>query len=181
MTNQKEVKWKVYFMEFLDRKSGRLFYKIGITQHGDALDRFSVENDTRWSQFFISCKASFWVRGTDSEEVRARAEAYEKYLHSEYPKNIWLEQYLDDDLDPRNWNDLHGITEIVALHHGISEDDILFDSGVKISSYRGALALFRLMKGRAEYDIEAPKAKEYKRCWRGNALSFDEVKNADRG
>lgn len=162
-------RWKVYFVQFECRQTGRIFYKFGITQRRDAVERFNQNNDLRWGMFRIACKGSFWCPNKDA------ALSFEKVLHSEYPKNIWLEKYLGHG----NWNDLHGITELVALHHGKSEDDVLVN-GVILRSYRGALAFFGEMAARSNYDLDAPKPREYTRVHLQNSLTYEEVQNVDR-
>lgn len=93
---------KAYMMEFTDRKTGKQFYKFGVTRHHDALKRFARPE---YNDFDIKCVAS--IVGNDEAVI-----FLESALLAFFPKNIWLEEYLGDE---RQWDNFSGITEIVSL------------------------------------------------------------------
>lgn len=96
---------KVYFCKFTHKNTGKVFYKFGHTNNYDVLQRFDTKFDNRYGLFEITCVASIvgeldWVKGV------------EHAFKAIYPKNIWLEDYLNEG----NWDELSGITEIVNLN-----------------------------------------------------------------
>ena len=96
---------KVYFCQFVDKQTGKFFYKFGHTSKNDVLERFSQTYDPRYGEFDI--KAICSIRG----ELKW-CKQIEEIFKALYPKNIWLEEFLGDQ---REWNNFSGITEIVHL------------------------------------------------------------------
>lgn len=84
---------KLYMVRFTDKASLKVFYKFGITQHYEVLDRFKDQQYDLWD---IKVMASAYG-------PRPLVEEAEKFLLNKYPKNLWIEQKID------------GVTEIVAL------------------------------------------------------------------
>lgn len=96
---------KVYMCKFVDKRTGKVFYKFGHTTKADALERFDSKYDQRYSEFDITCVASAygtleWCQGV------------EHAFKAMFPKNIWLEEFFGDD---RKWDNFSGITEVVFL------------------------------------------------------------------
>lgn len=159
--------YKVYFVRFIHINTDRIFYKFGITQKENILDRFNDRNDIRWKAFNKSLIDWFPVKGLE------RAEAFEKYLHSLFPKNIWLEKYLGEGI----WDNFGGITELVALHHQKHENDIIVGR-LKVSSFRVAVAEFEKLKVLAAKGEDPPPIIPYVRCNKYNALTVEAIQNA---
>lgn len=96
---------KVYFCKFTDKKTNKIFYKFGHTQKMDVIERFDHKYDNRYDQFNIKVVCS--IKG-DLKWCIQIEELFKKL----FPKNIWLEEFFNDE---RKWDNLSGITEIVHL------------------------------------------------------------------
>jgi len=98
---------KVYLVEFKHKDSQKLFYKIGIT-HNSISHRFNhnlySHDRLKYKEFTIK---TIDVIYTPNKSV---AEKIEKKLHEKFPKNFYLETYLNK---PFNYysNGFTGITE----------------------------------------------------------------------
>ena len=103
---------KVYLVEFTHKETGKVFYKFGMTRHGDVMKRFSKEESAKfcrdadqYDDFNIRVIASAW---NDYDAVAEQ----EKILLKKYPKNIWVEEYLGT---PNKKYNFSGVTECVSL------------------------------------------------------------------
>lgn len=96
---------KVYFCKFTDKKTKKVFYKFGHTQKNDVLKRFDTMFDERYGEFDITAVCSIRGELTWCQQI-------EEIFKALYPKNLWLEEFFDDE---RRWDNFSGITEIVQL------------------------------------------------------------------
>jgi len=96
---------KVYFCKFTDKATNKHFYKFGHTSHNDVLKRFDLKYDPRYGEFDIKCIASVYGSLQWCQQI-------EELFKTLFPKNIWLEEFFDDQ---RKWDNFSGITEVVNL------------------------------------------------------------------
>jgi hypothetical protein len=97
---------KVYFCRFTDKTTKKVFYKFGHTKYADVLKRFDTQFDERYGHFDIKCVASI------AGDLHWCIEI-EELFKTLFPKNIWLEEFFNDE---RTWDEFSGITEIVELN-----------------------------------------------------------------
>ena len=96
---------KVYFCRFTDKRTKQVFYKFGHTSKQDVNERFDPAFDARYGEFEIKTICS--IKGSLSW-----CQQIEEMFKLLFPKNIWLEEFFNDE---RRWDNFSGITEIVYL------------------------------------------------------------------
>ena len=87
---------RMYFAEFTDTSTGKIFYKFGHTSFKDAQDRLD-----RITEEFPKFKARVLASAFHFERVKAQGA--EEAFQAMYPKNFWLDEKIS------------GITECVEL------------------------------------------------------------------
>lgn len=87
---------KMYFAEFTDLRTGKVFYKFGHTRNNDAMIRMNYITE-EYPMFSARILASIWHPSIDY------CIKLEESYKEKYPKNFWLKEKIS------------GVTECVVL------------------------------------------------------------------